>query len=154
MFKQDFWYSLFWGHWGFPKEVKGSKITVWYVLNTILHTYIMLKHPMYKLFTTYSTSWAWISINILLIFLYKNTLESAFTVSVAAIGRIHIWRQMFFGYFWPTCPNQIISLCRKIRCSLIYLPKNLTSYVNAPLPNCIGIYDTISMVISCELGIM
>ena len=106
MFKQDFWYSLFWGHWGFPKEVKGSKITVWYVLNTILHTYIMLKHPMYKLFTTYSTSWAWISINILLIFLYKNTLESAFTVSVAA------------------------------------------------LPNCIGIYDTISMVIPCELGII
>ena len=30
-------------------------------------------------------------------------------------GSIHIWRQMFFGHFWPT-----------------YLPKNLTSYMNSP----------------------
>ena len=31
----------------------------------------------------------------------------------------------FFGYFWPTYPNQIlyyISLCSKIRCNLTYLP--------------------------------
>ena len=57
------------------------------------------------------------------------------------LGSIHIWRRMFFGYFWPTYPNQIlyyISLFSKIRCSLTYLPKNLTSYVqpayvNAPL---------------------
>ena len=36
----------------------------------------------------------------------------------------------------PTYPNQIlyyISLCSKIRWCLTYLPKNLTSYVNAPL---------------------
>ena len=38
-------------------------------------------------------------------------------------GSIHIWRQMFFWYFWP---NQMvyyyISLFGKIRCSLTYLP--------------------------------
>ena len=35
----------------------------------------------------------------------------------------------------PTYPNQMfyyISLFSKIRCSLTYLPKYLTSYVNAP----------------------
>ena len=43
----------------------------------------------------------------------------------------------FLGIFdLPTYPNQIldyyISPFSKIRCSLTYLPKNLTSYVNAP----------------------
>ena len=43
-------------------------------------------------------------------------------------GSIHIWRQMFWGYFWPTYHNQIlyyISLFRNIRFSLTYLPKYL-----------------------------
>ena len=50
--------------------------------------------------------------------------------SLIILGSIHIWRQMFFWYFWsmylvPTYPNQIlyyISLYSKIRCSLTYLP--------------------------------
>ena len=42
----------------------------------------------------------------------------------------------FLTYLPSTYPNQIlyyISLFSKIRCSLTYLPKNLTSYVNSPL---------------------
>ena len=42
------------------------------------------------------------------------------------LGSIHIWRQIFFGFFWP---NQIlcyISLCSKIRCSFTYL----STYLN------------------------
>ena len=41
------------------------------------------------------------------------------------LGSIHIWRQMFFGHFWPTYPHQIlyyISLFSKIRWGLTYLP--------------------------------
>ena len=56
---------------------------------------------------------------------------------VWSLGSIHIWRQMFLGISdLPIYPNQIlyyISLCSKIRCSLTYLPKNLTSYMNAPI---------------------
>ena len=43
----------------------------------------------------------------------------------------------------PAYPNQIlyyISLFSKIRCSLTYLPKNLTLYVNAPLSNLAPIF--------------
>ena len=46
-------------------------------------------------------------------------------------GSTHIWRQMFWGYFWPTYPNQMlsyISLFSKIRWPT-YIPKNLTSYI-------------------------
>ena len=52
--------------------------------------------------------------------------KGAFTYDVRCFGGI---------FDLPTYPNQIlyyISLCSKIRCSLTYLPKNLTSYVNDP----------------------
>ena len=41
-----------------------------------------------------------------------------------------------FLTYLPTYPNQILyytNIFSKIRCSLTYLPKNLTSYVNSPI---------------------
>ena len=57
---------------------------------------------------------------------FKN-FRYKFCMNEKAKGSIHIWRQMFFGHFWPTyLPyNQMvyfIDLFSKIRCSLTYLP--------------------------------
>ena len=59
-------------------------------------------------------------------------LKSSFVISRVfkiCLGSIHIWRQIFWVYFWPTYlpkyPDQIlyhISLFSKIRYSLTYLP--------------------------------
>ena len=44
-------------------------------------------------------------------------------VHMYILGCIFIWRQMFWGYFWPTYPNPMLYyISRKIRCSLTYLP--------------------------------
>ena len=53
--------------------------------------------------------------------LAKFILKSLHAGNCFLLGSIHIWRQILY----------YISLFSKIRCSLTYLPKNLTSYVNA-----------------------
>ena len=66
----------------------------------------------------------------------------------------------FLGNFWPTTyPNQIlyyISLSSKIRCSLTYLPKylpkNLTSYVNALQNEINGAQMALSLVLNKLFG--
>ena len=55
-------------------------------------------------------------------------------------GHLHMMSDVFWAFltYLPTYPNQIlyhISLFIKIRCILTYLPKNLTSFVNAPIFN-------------------
>ena len=69
--------------------------------------------------------------------MYILLLSAPVILEQSTYGSIHIWRQMVFGYFWPMYPPNLIRqfttyFVKSDAAWPTYLPKNLTSYVNAP----------------------